>query len=206
MVALRVPAGSVGTRQGAAFFRQQVYPSRMARSANPPRSKRSRISSTVTPTRLGRGMEDRHEADLLTHLGKLLRGERSLAAFRQWFANALWDREWSDDDDTLDFAYLVENRLAEYSGEHVSEDQLLHALRDDVVAHLRSGSVAPVTGATAVGVGVAWGDSLSMADASSSVTRSFRWTMATASGPVMPTVPQSAQGLGQPALQVYVRL
>lgn len=83
-------------------------------------------------------MGDRHEADLLAHLGKLLRDELPLASFRQWFANALWEWEWADDDDTLDLAYLVENRLAEYSGEHISESELRQALRDDVAAHLRS--------------------------------------------------------------------
>ncbi len=141
MVALNVPAGSVGARQGITFFRQHENRSRIARSTKPPRSKRSLISSGETPIRLGRGMEDRHDADLLAHLGKLLRDEVPLEDFRHWFSSALWEWEWADDDVTLDFAYLVENRLAEFSGGHLSERQLLRALREDVAAPLQTSPV-----------------------------------------------------------------
>ena len=72
------------------------------------------------------------EPDLLGHLGGMLSGRVPLDAFRHWFANALWALEESADEDTLDFAYLVENRLAEYSGGHVEAADLVRALRADL--------------------------------------------------------------------------
>lgn len=79
-------------------------------------------------------MVDSADLDLRGHLASLLSGTMPLASFRHWFANALWSLEEAADDDTLDFAYLVENRLAEYSGGHITDDELLSVLRRDFVA------------------------------------------------------------------------
>lgn len=70
--------------------------------------------------------------DLRGHLDSVLSGRIPLTDFRHWFAKALWDLEAVSDDDTLEFAYLVENRLAEYSGGYVSEGELRAALRADL--------------------------------------------------------------------------
>jgi len=67
--------------------------------------------------------------DLRGQLGKVLAGELPLDAFRQWFASALWIAESEADEETLKFAYLVENHLAEFSGGHISEERLLDVLR-----------------------------------------------------------------------------
>jgi hypothetical protein len=69
--------------------------------------------------------------DLRGQLGRLLTGALSLDAFRQWFAKALWAAESDADDDTLNLAYLVENPIAELSGCHITEEQLIDAFRKD---------------------------------------------------------------------------
>jgi hypothetical protein len=69
------------------------------------------------------------DLDLRGQLGNLLAGELSLDAFRHWFASALWMAESDADEETLNFAYLVENHLAEFSGGHISENQLIDVLR-----------------------------------------------------------------------------
>jgi hypothetical protein len=67
--------------------------------------------------------------DLRGQLGKVLAGELSLDAFRQWFASALWIAESDADEETLNFALLVENHLAEFTGGHISEERLLDVMR-----------------------------------------------------------------------------
>ncbi len=92
-------------------------------------------------------MDARQDLDLRSHLGMLLSGALSLESFRHWFASALWDIEESTDDDTVEFAYLLENRLAEYSGGYVTDAELIAGLRADFLAHF--GSESPDAGSTA---------------------------------------------------------
>lgn len=72
------------------------------------------------------------DADLLPYLTRLLNGSLALDDFRHWFANALWDIESDGDPATIDLAYLVENRLAEFSGGHFDEARLRAVLADDL--------------------------------------------------------------------------
>ena len=94
-------------------------------------------------------MDARQDLDLFSHLGSLLSGSVPLESFRQWFANALWDLEESADDDTVEFAYLLENRLAEYSGGYITEGELVAGLRADVAKQF--GSKAGAVGSVSTG-------------------------------------------------------
>lgn len=81
------------------------------------------------------------ELELRTHLERALNRSWPLESFRHWFANALWSLESAVDDDTLEFAYLIENRIAERSGGWITDDELLTALATDFVRHY--GEAAP---------------------------------------------------------------
>ena len=72
--------------------------------------------------------------ELERQLGSLLHGGLAPYDFRRWFASALWAAEGVADDDTLAFAYEVENIIAERTGEHITDDELLEALRAATVA------------------------------------------------------------------------
>ncbi|MDQ3695785.1 MAG: hypothetical protein M3464_19525 [Chloroflexota bacterium] len=79
------------------------------------------------------------EIDLDEHLRWLLTGSLDTSGFRQWFASALWAIESKADEDTIEFASLVENRIAEYARGHVPDQVLLATLRADVAARTGSG-------------------------------------------------------------------
>ena len=74
-------------------------------------------------------MPDGFARDLERQLGNLLQGGVSPYAFRRWFASALWVAGGSADNDTLAFAYEIENIIAERSGDHITDDEMLGALR-----------------------------------------------------------------------------
>ncbi len=61
-------------------------------------------------------------------LGRLFHGELSPYDVRRWFASTLWEAERSADDDTLAFAYRIENIIAERSGSHISDHEMIAAL------------------------------------------------------------------------------
>ncbi|MGH2561943.1 MAG: hypothetical protein ACRDJH_23010 [Thermomicrobiales bacterium] len=79
-------------------------------------------------------MDDAFARELERQLGSLLHGGLEPYEFRRWFANALWAAEGSADDDTLKFAYEIENIIAERSGDHITDDELLGALSKATVA------------------------------------------------------------------------
>lgn len=79
-------------------------------------------------------MDEEAKFGLAEQLGRLLTGSLDLSGFRQWFASALWEIESEADADTVEFASLVENRIAEYARGHVPDQVLLDALRADVAA------------------------------------------------------------------------
>lgn len=59
-------------------------------------------------------------------------GRVPVAAFIAWFAGALWEIErWADEDD-YELALTIENRLAEYTGGHISETMLRATLAADL--------------------------------------------------------------------------
>lgn len=89
-------------------------------------------------------MDDTFAREIERRLGSLLRGGSTPWEFRRWFASALWASENSADDDTLDFADEIENIIAERSGDHITDDEMLGALRQ--AADARPGTV-PLTGA-----------------------------------------------------------
>ncbi|MGH2535156.1 MAG: hypothetical protein ACRDJW_23075 [Thermomicrobiales bacterium] len=63
---------------------------------------------------------------------------------RRWFASALWAAEGSADD-TLKFDYEIENIIAERSGDHITDNEMLEALRQATVARfggIPTGAVA----------------------------------------------------------------
>lgn len=71
------------------------------------------------------------DLDLRLHLGSVLNRSLPVESFRQWFASALWELESVLDDDTLDFAYLIENRIAERSSGLITDDELIAVLASD---------------------------------------------------------------------------
>lgn len=109
---------------------------------NPPRAKRALMSTGVVKTG-GNAVDDTFARELERHLGSLLHGGSTPWEFRRWFASALWASEDSADGDTLDFAYEIENIIAERSGDHITDDEMLGALRQ--AAGARPGTV-PLAG------------------------------------------------------------
>ncbi|MBA2518183.1 MAG: hypothetical protein H0V24_00800 [Chloroflexia bacterium] len=95
-------------------------------------SNRVRGSSADTAMRSGLAPAAAHDLDLEGQIASLVRGSLSLNGFRQWFANAMWDIELAGDEDTMRFAYLVENRLAEFTGGFISAQGLIEVLREDL--------------------------------------------------------------------------
>jgi len=85
---------------------------------------------------------DGSSPDLFGHLKGLLGGTVSLAQFRRWFADASWRIEAFGNDEDNELAARVENRLAEHSGGHVTDDCLLDTIRQDLAG--RIGSVVVV--------------------------------------------------------------
>ncbi len=62
-------------------------------------------------------------------LGSYLLGEISLEDFKDWFVPVLWNIEYSNNQDAMNIAYEMELRLAEYSNDYWSEDELKALLR-----------------------------------------------------------------------------
>lgn len=108
----------------------------------PPRAKRALMSTGVVRTG-GSAVDDTFARELERQLSSLLHGGLMPWEFRRWFASALWASEGSADGDTLDFAYEIENIIAERSGDHITDGEMLGALRQAVVA--RHGKV-PLAG------------------------------------------------------------
>lgn len=77
-------------------------------------------------------MDDRFARELERHLGSLFHGGLTPWEFRRWFASALWASEGSAEGDTLDFAYEIENIIAERSGDHITDDEMMGALQASV--------------------------------------------------------------------------
>ena len=79
-------------------------------------------------------MADAFARELQRQLGSLLQGGLEPYDFRRWFASALWAAEGSADNDALDFAFEIENIIAERSGDHITDDEMVGALRAATVA------------------------------------------------------------------------
>lgn len=73
-------------------------------------------------------MADAFSRELARQLGSLFQGGLAPYDFRRWFASALWEAERSSNDDTLAFAYEIENIIAERSGSHISDQEMISAL------------------------------------------------------------------------------
>ena len=80
-------------------------------------------------------MADTFARELETQLGSLLHGGLAPNDFRRWFASALWAAEGLADNDTLRFAYEIENIVAERSGDHITDGEMMEALREAIAAH-----------------------------------------------------------------------
>ena len=79
-------------------------------------------------------MTDAFARELERQLGSLFHGGLSPYDFRRWFASALWAAEGVADDDTLAFAYEVENIIAERSGDHITDGEIIDEMRRATVA------------------------------------------------------------------------
>lgn len=79
-------------------------------------------------------MADTFARDLERQLGSLLQGGLAPYDFRRWFASALWAADGVVGDDTRAFAYEIENVIAERSGDHITDDEMVEALREVIVA------------------------------------------------------------------------
>jgi hypothetical protein len=64
-------------------------------------------------------------------MAALLAGTIDLYQFHHWFIMNETAIEQCGTDDELDFSNRVENLLAEYTGDHISADQLIEALREE---------------------------------------------------------------------------
>lgn len=73
--------------------------------------------------------------NLRLHITALLEGIISLDAFQRWFAAAEAAIEIYGSDADVDLASTVFNRLAEYTGEHISAQLLLNVLQEDVSSY-----------------------------------------------------------------------
>ena len=80
-------------------------------------------------------MADTFARELERQLGSLIHGGLEPNEFRRWFASALWAADGSADEDTLTFAYEIENIVAERSGEHITVDEMLRALQAAATMH-----------------------------------------------------------------------
>ena len=69
---------------------------------------------------------------LRLQIAGLLGGALTLQQFQNWLALAESEIEQSGSDAEVDLMNLVENRLAEYTGGHISAEALLGALQRDL--------------------------------------------------------------------------
>ena len=90
-------------------------------------------------------MDNSQVLDLRLQLGRLLSGSLPPESFRHWFASSLRGIEEAADDDTVKFAYVVGNRLAEYSGGYIADEELIAGMRADFSVHFEISS--PIAGA-----------------------------------------------------------
>ena len=72
--------------------------------------------------------------DLLGHLGKLLNGSIDHAQFWRWLSEADDAIEAHGSNAEVELARAVDLRFAEYTGGHISDRQLLSAIRGEVAA------------------------------------------------------------------------
>jgi len=98
---------------------------------SPPRKARPNVPGVVRTG--GCPVTDAFARELERQLGSLLHGGLAPYDFRRWFASALWAAEGVADD-TLAFAYEVENIIAERSGDQITDDEMMKALRAVAVA------------------------------------------------------------------------
>lgn len=73
--------------------------------------------------------------NLLGPLDKFVTDRLSPAEFIHWFNSARWEIESSDCADVMALADDVENRLAEYTGGHISSNLLKQTLAADLAAY-----------------------------------------------------------------------
>lgn len=70
-------------------------------------------------------------ADILRQLAALLDGTINLDQFQRWFASAATAIELHGDDTEVDLSNRVLNLLAQYTGDHISESDVMRALRNE---------------------------------------------------------------------------
>lgn len=69
--------------------------------------------------------------DLRRQIAAFLGGTIDLERFELWLIMSETDIEQRGTDDEVDFLNTVENILAEYTGDHISAEQHLDALREE---------------------------------------------------------------------------
>ena len=75
-------------------------------------------------------------ARIEAQLDAYLAGRIQLAAFEEWFVAQTWTVEKSADQAAADLAHEIELRLAEFSNDHWSEDELRERLTELVSSRL----------------------------------------------------------------------
>lgn len=83
--------------------------------------------------------------NLRRNVAALLDHTVSIDVFHDWFFSVLWDIEQSASDDDVSLAATIENRLAEYTGGHISAEALRGALLDDTREMLATSSTGRVS-------------------------------------------------------------
>lgn len=78
---------------------------------------------------------DGSETDLRLQVAALLDGKIGLVPFQESLARAESDIELRGSDAEVDLLDRVVNRLAEYTGGHITTDELFQVLRSDSLAY-----------------------------------------------------------------------
>lgn len=68
------------------------------------------------------------DTEIRDKLAKYLSSEISLRQFQEWFVPATWDIQDSQPAHILDLAYSIQLKLAEYTSNHLTENDLRRAL------------------------------------------------------------------------------
>ena len=74
-------------------------------------------------------------SNLRLQVAALLDGMIGLVPFQEWLARAKSDIELRGSDAEVDLLDRVVNRLAEYTGGHITTDELFQVLRSDCLAY-----------------------------------------------------------------------
>jgi len=77
-------------------------------------------------------MDNSLSLEIAGQLASYLAGATPFDPFQDWLVGTFWRVDESDDTLAADLAYHIFNRVAEYTGGYITEDQLKSVLRADL--------------------------------------------------------------------------